>query len=317
MQAPIAEGNLVSVIIRTKDRPRLLGEAVASVAAQTHQPVEAIVVNDGGVDVGSVVGAFGGRLDCRLVNLRPGRGRSAAANAGVAAARGAWVGFLDDDDLLLPDAVATLLDATGGGGGVPYGRVDAYFHPEGEPPRLFRVFSRPFDPDALLFENFIPVNACLIPAGVLRDIGGMDERLECFEDWDLFLRLSDRLPFRHVDRQVAEYRIFDQAFITGRGGQERQHQGRVAIFSKHAHRYTAEALSRMQYAVKTAAAVTDVVTVELESRLRQREAELAAAANDLAQLSGRLATAEGALRAIESSLGWRFYQRLRRMLGRR
>ncbi len=296
---------------------RPIGEALTSIAGQTYRPLEAVVVNDGGVDVDGSVEAFKGRLDCRVVDLRPGRGRSAAANAGIAAARGSWVGFLDDDDLLLPDGVAALVDAPQGNEVVPYGRVDAYFHPDGEPPRLFRVFSHPFDLNALLFENFIPINACLIPAEVLRGVGGMDEKLECFEDWDLFLRLSDRLPFRHVDRQVAEYRIFDQAFITGRGGQERQHQGRVAIFSKHAHRYTAEALSRMQYAVKTAPAVTDIVTVELESRLRKREAELAAAANNLAQLSSRLATAEGALRAIESSLGWRFYQRLRRMLGRR
>ena len=317
MQRPIGKGALVSVIVRTKDRPRLLGEALTSIAGQTHRPLEALVVNDGGVDVTGTVEAFKERLDCRLVDLCPGRGRSAAANAGVAAARGAWVGFLDDDDLLAPDGVAALLDASQGNEVVPYGRVDATFHPDGGPPRLFRVFSHPFDLNALLFENFIPINACLIPAAALRDIGGMDERLECFEDWDLFLRLSDRLPFRHVDRHVAEYRIFDQAFITGRGGQERQHLGRVAIFSKHAYRYTAEALSRMQYAVKTAPAVTDVVTVELESRLREREAELAAATNDLAQLSSRLATAEGALRAIESSLGWRLYQRLRRMLGRR
>jgi glycosyltransferase involved in cell wall biosynthesis len=317
MQAPIAGRSLVSVIIRTKDRPSLLREAVGSVAGQTHRPIEAIVVNDCGADVGSVVDRFTERLQCRLVDLRPGRGRSAAANAGIAAARGAWVGFLDDDDLLLPDAVAVLLDASGGSDVVPYGRVDAYFHPDDEPPRLFRVFNRPFDLDALRFENFIPINACLIPAAVLRDIGGMDERLECFEDWDLFLRLSDRLPFRHVDRQVAEYRIFDQAFITGRGGQERQHQGRVAIFSKHAHRYTAEALSRMQYAVKTAPGVIEGVTAELESRLREREARLAASVNELAQVSSRLAGAECALRAVESSRGWRLYQRLRRLLGRR
>ena len=317
MQPPSGEKALISVIVRTKDRPGLLGDALATIAGQTYAPIEAVVVNDGGRDPRDVVDVLRKRLDCRIVDLRPGRGRSAAANAGIAAARGAWVGFLDDDDLLLPDAAATLVGASQGNEGVPYGRVDAYFHPEGAAPRLFRVFSRPFDVAALLFENFIPINACLIPTRVLREIGGMDERLECFEDWDLFLRLSDRLPFRHVDRQVAEYRIFDQAFITGRGGQERQHLGRVAIFSKHAHRYTAEALSRMQYAVKTAPAVTDVVTVELESRLSEREAELAAATNDLAQLSSRLATAEGALRAIESSLGWRLYQRLRRMLGRR
>lgn len=308
---------LVSVIIRTKNRRELLCQALESVARQDYPRVDVVVVNDGGRDVTEAIGAVPGRASVRLIDLQPGRGRSAAANAGIAAARGHWVAFLDDDDLLTPTGLTCLVEAADTEMVVPYGRVDAYFHPDGAPPRLFRVFSHPFDPNALLFENFIPINACLIPAAVLRDIGGMDERLECFEDWDLFLRLSDRLPFRHVDRQVAEYRIFDQAFITGRGGQERQHQGRVAIFSKHAHRYTAEALSRMQYAVKTAPAVTDVVTAELESRLREREAELAAAANNFAQVSSRLAGAERALRAIESSLGWRLYQRARRLMGRR
>ncbi len=308
---------LVSVIIRTKNRRKLLCQALESVARQDYPRVDVVVVNDGGRDVTEAIGAVPGRASVRLIDLQPGRGRSAAANAGIAGARGHWVSFLDDDDLLTPTGLTWLVEAGNTEKVVPYGRVDAYLHREGEVPRLFQVFNRPFDLDALLFENFIPINACLIPADVLRDIGGMDERLECFEDWDLFLRLSDRLPFRHVERQVAEYRIFDQAFITGRGGQERQHQGRVAIFSKHAHRYTAEALSRMQYAVKTAPGVTEVVTAELESRLHEREAELAAAANNLAQLSSRLATAEGALRAIESSLGWRFYQRLRRMLARR
>jgi hypothetical protein len=170
--------------------------------------------------------------------------------------------------------------------------VDAYFRREDAAPRSFRVFNRPFDPNALLFENYIPLNACLIPAETLRGIGGVDERLECFEDWDLFLRLSDRVRFRHVDRQVAEYRIFDQAFITGRGGQERQHRGRVAIFTKHAHRYTPEALSRMQYAVKTGS-------------------------EELVALETRLKEVESALHAIESSRGWRMVQWARRLLGRR
>jgi hypothetical protein len=95
-----------------------------------------------------------------------------------------------------------------------------------------------------------------------------------------------------VDRQVAEYRIFDQAFITGRGGQERQHRGRVAIFTKHAHRYTPEALSRMQYAVKTGS-------------------------EELVALETRLKEVESALHAIESSRGWRMVQWARRLLGRR
>ena len=314
----------VTVVIRTKDRPALLAEALASVAAETHRPVEAVVVNDGGADVAGVVSSFADRLDVRLVDLRPGRGRSAAANAGIAAASGDWLGFLDDDDVLVPGGIAALLAAAGGTACVPYGRVDAYFRPQDAPPRLFRVFSRPFDADALLFENFIPFNACLIPARELRAIGAIDEGLECFEDWDLFLRLSDVLPFRHVEAQVAEYRIFDQAFITGRGGQEMQHRGRVAIYGKHAHRYTPEAISRMQYAVKTEPHGAERLAWELEARLADREqrleatsAELQAASAELADLRAAFGRAEAALQAVESSRVWSIYRKLRRLLGRR
>ncbi len=324
MPDPDAPRVPVSVVIRTKNRPALLAEALASVAAQTHRPVEAVVVNDGGADVADVVSSFAGRLDVRLVDLRPGRGRSAAANAGIAAAHGEWIGFLDDDDLLVPGGIAALVAAAGRDACVPYGRVDAYFRPQDAPPRLFRVFSRPFDADALLFENFIPFNACLIPTATLREIGGADERLECFEDWDLFLRLSDRLPFRHVEAQVAEYRIFDQAFITGRGGQELQHRGRVAIFAKHAHRYTPEAISRMQYTVKTEPHPAEGVAAELQARLADRDArlatayaQLAVASGELAEVRGTLGTLDARLRAVESSRAWSLYQRLRRLLGRR
>jgi glycosyltransferase involved in cell wall biosynthesis len=302
-----SQGALVSIVVRTKDRPKLLAEALASIAEQTHRPIEAVVVNDGGEDVSGVADAFAERLDTKLVDLQPGRGRSSAANAGISAVRGSWIGFLDDDDLLVPHGVATLLEASARMEVVPYGRVDAYFQPDGAAARSFRVFSRAFDLDALLFENFIPINACLIPTEILRGIGGMDERLDCFEDWDLFLRLSDRVPFRHVDRLVAEYRIFDQAFITGRGGQERQHRGRVAIFTKHAHRYTPEALSRMQFAVKTEMGRMNEDSAAEAERLRAELRECETHLEEIAQT----------LRALEGSRGWRAYQRARRLLGRR
>ena len=317
MQSPSAGHTLATIVVRTKDRPKLLAEALASVAAQTHQPVEGVVVNDGGADVSDLVAAFAGKFEIRVVDLRPGRGRSAAANAGVAAARGEWIGFLDDDDLLLPGGIATLLGAARGEPCVPYGRVDAYLHPDGAPPHLFRVFSHPFEINAMLFENFIPFNACLIPAAALREVGGIDEGLECFEDWDLFLRLSDLLEFRHVDAQVAEYRIFDQAFITGRGGQELQHRGRVAIYAKHAHRYTPEAISRMQYAVKTEPHPAERVAVELKAQLADRDARLAAASAELAEVRGTLSKLDAQLRAVESSRAWLLVQRMRRLLGRR
>lgn len=321
----------MSIVVRTKDRPSLLREALASIAAQEGARVEAIVVNDGGSAVADVTSDAAPRLAVTYRHLSQPRGRGAAANEGIASCRGHWIGFLDDDDLLLPDGIATLLSAAAGEEVVPYGRVDAHIYEMcGDTParvRPFQVFDRPFDADALLFENFIPINACLIPAPVLREVGGVDESLECFEDWDLFLRLADRLQFRHVRTPVAEYRIFGEAFIIGRGGQERQHRGRVAVLAKHARRYTPEALSRMQLAVKT-----EMVRIHesgaagaerLGAELRERETRLEEVARALRAMEEGRRTAEAHLEhlqkrlgTIEGSRGWKLYQRLRRVLGR-
>ncbi len=284
------------MVVRTKDRPVLLAEALESLAAQTWRPLEAVVVNDGGAPVGEVTGSFGERLQVTLVEHESSRGRSAAANAGIAAARGAWIGFLDDDDLLLPGAVEALVRGAGDERMVVYGRVPAIRY-EGVGARrgeTIRTFGIPFDPDLLLFENFIPIIGCLIPAATLREIGGIDESLESFEDWDLFLRLAERVPFRFVDETVARYRVFGEAFITGAGGGEAQHRGRVRIYDKHRRRYTPEALSRIVVAVKRR-----LVPAELELAAGERARRLAALEEGVAYLRSQIAACR------EEALAWR------------
>lgn len=274
------------MIVRTKDRPALLAEALASVAAQSSRDLELVVVNDGGESVREVVDAVPPPLRRTLVELQPGRGRSAAANAGIAAARGRWVLFLDDDDLLFPDAVERLLAAAPAEQAVVYGEVEAVRYPDGERGQgtPWRRFAAPFDATGLLFENFIPFNAALLPALAVRELGGLDESLECFEDWDLFLRLSDRLPFVQVPVRVAEYRILGTAFVDGRGGEERQLRGRAAVVAKHAARFSPEALARVAHWVKHNLVARELgqLLPPLERRISELEVERTALTRTLA-----------------------------------
>jgi GT2 family glycosyltransferase len=261
-------GRGISVIIRTKDRPELLREALESVAAQDHAPLEAVVVNDGGADVTSVAAAFADRLEIRHERLNPALGRSPAANRGVALARHPWISFLDDDDLLEPGALAALAERAGEPA-VIYGRVTAWqMNTDDGEPRAFAAFGRPFDRAALLFENSIPMIGVLLPKDAVTAAGGIDESLDCYEDWDLYLRLSERLPFTFVDREVAAYRVFGEAFITGAGGQERQHRGRATIYRKHWSALNPEILSRMQYHAK-GTLIPDAVKREAEAWKRR------------------------------------------------
>jgi glycosyltransferase involved in cell wall biosynthesis len=91
---------LVSVIIPVRDGARFLGQAIDSVVAQDYEPFELLVVDDGSRDDSARIVSDHPRA--RLQSLRPSRGVSAARNAGVDAAAGELLAFLDQDDLWMP-----------------------------------------------------------------------------------------------------------------------------------------------------------------------------------------------------------------------
>jgi GT2 family glycosyltransferase len=102
-----ATPGLVSVIIPCRDADAWLGETLASVFAQ-RVPLDVIVVDDGSTDRSVEIAERAGPV--RVVR-QPPTGVSAARNAGTAAAIGACVQYLDADDVLEPDTLASRLDA--------------------------------------------------------------------------------------------------------------------------------------------------------------------------------------------------------------
>ena len=102
---------LVSILIRTVDRGALLAQALESVANQTWPNVEAVVVEDGPPRSRAVVERFQDRLDVRYRATGEKVGRARAGNLALADARGEWLNFLDDDDVLFADHVEVLLAA--------------------------------------------------------------------------------------------------------------------------------------------------------------------------------------------------------------
>jgi glycosyltransferase involved in cell wall biosynthesis len=89
---------LVSVIVPLHDGERFLGEALDSIVGQDYGAVEVIVVDDGSTDSGPALAAD---RNVRLLRQEQ-RGAGAARNAGVDAARGEILAFLDQDDVWLP-----------------------------------------------------------------------------------------------------------------------------------------------------------------------------------------------------------------------
>ena len=106
----IRDTPLASVVVPSHNRARLLKRTLRSILAQQLVDLEVIVVDDGSIDDTAAVAAAAGRRVIVRRNARPA-GVSAARNQGIAAARGDWIAFCDDDDLWAPDKLARQLDA--------------------------------------------------------------------------------------------------------------------------------------------------------------------------------------------------------------
>jgi len=88
----------------------MLSVALKSIARQTFRDYEVLVVNDAGEDVSGLVKGFARSMPVRLITHESERGPSAARNTGIAASRGKYIAYLDDDDYYFENHLATLHD---------------------------------------------------------------------------------------------------------------------------------------------------------------------------------------------------------------
>lgn len=206
---------LASIIVRTRNRPALLREALASVRAQTQSDLEVIVVNDGGEDVRAVLDELRPQLDIRYQAHESPRGRAAAANTGLRMACGNYISFLDDDDILHPGHVGKLtafLETTGAAAAYSDCEIGRYRWEGGALTllggrSLYKGID--FDLDRLHFGNYIPLMTVMFRRDLLTATDAFDEALDCLEDWDFLLRLATRAPFHRLAGITAEYRVLD------------------------------------------------------------------------------------------------------------
>ena len=245
----------VSVVVRTRNRPALLREALESLRAQTARPRQVVVVNDGGASPKDVVESFRDSFAVLLDEPRQRKGRSAAANRGVALAKEDLVAFLDDDDRCFPDHIERLASAhRQGPEPVVYSDAVTVVYGQGEAgwePRVRTLqYSLDFDPDYLLLANYIPIHTLLLPRELFTKVGGFDEGLDYSEDWDFLIRLSAETPFRHLRSVTCEYRVFEADAADPNPGHVAAGAGafqdaRRKIFERYASRRTDAGLARV------------------------------------------------------------------------
>jgi glycosyltransferase involved in cell wall biosynthesis len=193
---------LVSVVVPTLDRPKLLLRAIDSVLRQTHQEIEVIVVVDR--PDADTISAVRSRDDPRLqllVNPHPTTA-AGARNAGADHATGEWIAFLDDDDEWLPNKLERQIAFTSGRTPALVSCLSRVVTPTESyiSPQVTYDNSTPID--EYLFDRrslfggtgFIQTSSYLLPRQLFDKVRFDNESRH--DDWAFLLRLSKQVGAR-------------------------------------------------------------------------------------------------------------------------
>lgn len=313
----ITQGPRMSVVVRTKDRPALLAEALASLALSTYRNVEVVLVNDGG-EPPRIPEDFS--LPLVRVDLPKNQGRARAAQAGVEAASGDFVSFLDDDDLVAPEHLATLADLVSAAGvRVAYTDAAVGVYELGAARGWENVerrlpYSRDFDRELLLLDNYIPFHTLAIERALFARVGAFDETLPFFEDWDFLIRLSAETTFHHLAQVTCEYRHFRGAghHILGASAQSRADflAMKAMVLAKHADRLAPPVLAAAVDRLRAELVALGEERHGARRELREQDEQLAGLRRQLGllesehfRLNGELVAVKGDAERLLGELG--------------
>lgn len=199
---------LVSVIIPAWNNAPMAAEAVESALAQTYPRVEVVVVDDGSNDdTPERLAAFGSRI---TLIRQAHKGPAVARNAGIRASHGDFIGFLDSDDLWMPEkvehCVARLLADTEVGvvfTGVRIHETDAgrkYLLPQ-------YTHDGWMARDLFLECRGVNTSTLLVRRTCLEKVGLFDEDFFRAQDWDLMVRLAEICRYARVPEVLTERRL--------------------------------------------------------------------------------------------------------------
>lgn len=196
---------LVSIVTPTYNMARFLPETIESILSQDYPRIEYIVMDGGSTD-GTVelLKQYEGRLT--WVSEKD-KGQSDAVNKGFLRTHGEIFTFLNADDVYMPGAVKTAVEAFAAHpeAGVIYG--DAWYTREdGSVIKPYPVL--PYDHDWLGHQCYICQPASFLRSDVFREAGMLDTDLHLTLDYELWLRISQRWPMHKVDAYLATSRMY-------------------------------------------------------------------------------------------------------------
>lgn len=186
----MTEMPLVSVIIPTYNRVSTIEKSVRSVMNQTYQNLEIIVVDDGSTDGTDAVMNSLIKEDSRIrfiANDSGSHGPSQARNYGVKAAAGDLISFNDSDDEFRPDKTKAQVDA------MINNQADFCFctKKKGESLSPWKGFRQTdICTELILYKCYSGTQSIMVKAELMKQLL-FDESMNCNEDWELLIRLTD------------------------------------------------------------------------------------------------------------------------------
>jgi glycosyltransferase involved in cell wall biosynthesis len=225
---------LVSVIIPSYNREKLIMKAIGSVMRQTFNDFEILVIDDASTDdTGEVIKNLNNEK-IRYFRMERNGGQCIARNFGIRNARGRYIAFLDSDDEWLPEKLKLQVECFRKG-----------------PKELGAVYGYAYQTDVIKNETTLPDNKfyrgdihdkflrgfCpstpsifMITSEALKKVNGFDEKLITFVDLDLWLRISEHYQFDFIDEPVIiKYEQIGDQYINNF---EKRYNGYKLFFKK-------------------------------------------------------------------------------------
>jgi glycosyltransferase involved in cell wall biosynthesis len=216
MQIKDDDRRRVAAVVPCYNASKYVGEAISSILAQTYQPIDVIVVNDGSTDdFAGAIAPFRGRI---IVIEQPNSGQAAARNRALAATEATYVAFMDADDRWHPQKIAkqvALLETQPECGLVH--TVATLIDGEGRAVRESPLLAPPAHRASgdclldLLTGNVIIISSVLVRKRLL-DQESFSVDMCGVEDWDMWVRLAARTRFARIDEPLTEYRVHESNF---------------------------------------------------------------------------------------------------------
>ena len=214
----------IAAIVGTKDRPALLADALASIAAQRLAPLEIRIADDGEGTSHEAAQSLE-MLEVTVLESRTGQ-PGGTRNVAARGARAELLAFLDDDDRWLPDHLSGLARA------FAHPQVELAFHdvavirerlePDGRRVEIERrVIAHDWDEACMRRDDYVAPSAWMVRRSLFEQLGGFDESFRYSEDWDFLLRAAALTVPHRVEGVAVEVHLRESGNASADRGAER------------------------------------------------------------------------------------------------